>query len=73
MIDGSTKLIAHIGYPTESFKAPMIYNPYFEKCGINAVVVPMGCRAGDYPAFLRLLEQPSGRYRTADLRPLEIA
>jgi shikimate dehydrogenase len=55
MIDGSTKLIAHIGYPTESFKAPMIYNPYFEKCGINAVVVPMGCRAGDYPAFLRLL------------------
>lgn len=27
MIDGKTTLIAHIGYPTESFKAPMIYNP----------------------------------------------
>ena len=25
------------------------------------------------PAFLRLLEQPSGRYRAADLTPLEIA
>ena len=55
MIDGRTKLIAHIGYPTESFKAPMIYNPYFEKCGINAMVVPMGCKADDYPAFFRLL------------------
>jgi shikimate dehydrogenase len=55
MIDGGTKIIAHIGYPTESFKAPMIYNPYFEKCGINAVVVPMGCKADDYPAFFRLL------------------
>jgi len=29
MIDGKTKLIAHIGWPTESFKAPMIYNPFF--------------------------------------------
>ena len=25
------------------------------------------------PAFLRLLQQPSGRYRAADLTPLEIA
>jgi shikimate dehydrogenase len=55
MIDGHTKLIAHLGYPTESFKAPMIYNPYFIKHGINAVVVPMGCKAGDYAAFLKLV------------------
>lgn len=55
MIDGRTKLIAHLGYPTDSFKAPMIYNPWFEKCAINAVVVPMGCKADDYPAFFRLL------------------
>jgi shikimate dehydrogenase len=55
MIDGKTKLIAHLGYPTESFKAPMIYNPYFRKHGINAVVVPMGCQAADYAAFLKLL------------------
>ena len=55
MIDGTTKIIAHLGYPTESFKAPMIYNPYFEKRGINAVDVPMGCKADDYPAFFRLL------------------
>ena len=55
MIDGRTKLIAHVGYPTESFKAPMIYNPWFESRGINAAVVPMGCKAEDYSAFFRLL------------------
>ena len=54
-IDGNTELIAHIGYPTHAFKAPMIYNPWFEKAGINAVVMPMSCKAGDYPAFLRAI------------------
>jgi shikimate dehydrogenase len=53
MINGNTELIAHIGFPTHAFKAPMIYNPWFEKAGINAIVVPMGCQAQDYPAFLR--------------------
>jgi shikimate dehydrogenase len=31
----------------------MIYNPYFNEAGINAVVVPMGCTAEHYPAFLK--------------------
>ena len=53
MIRGSTTLIAHIGFPTHSFKAPMIYNPYFEQEGIDAVVMPMGCRPENYPAFLK--------------------
>ena len=55
MISGRTTLIAHIGYPTEAFKAPMIYNPFFEKAGIDAVVMPMGVQAADYPSFLREL------------------
>ena len=55
MINGTTEIIAHIGYPTHTFKSPMIYNPYFEQVGVNAVVVPMGCRSPDYPAFLRSL------------------
>ncbi len=42
MIDGETKLIAHIGYPTASFRAPSIYNPWFRRRGINALVVPLG-------------------------------
>jgi shikimate dehydrogenase len=53
MINGNTELIAHIGYPTHTFKSPMIYNPYFEQQGLNAVVVPMGCQVPDYPAFLK--------------------
>lgn len=53
MIRGSTSRIAHIGYPTHTFKSPMIYNPWFEEAGIDAVVVPMGCQAPDFPAFLK--------------------
>jgi shikimate dehydrogenase len=53
MINGNTEIIAHIGYPTHSFKSPMIYNPYFEQAGINAIVVPMGCQVPEYPAFLK--------------------
>src|SRR6201991_136536 len=55
MITGKTRLIAHLGYPTESFKAPMIYNPWFEMKGIDAVVVPVGVQAPHYPALLRAL------------------
>jgi shikimate dehydrogenase len=55
MISGRTEIIAHLGYPTESFTAPMIYNPWFAHHGIDAVVVPMGVRAADYAAFLRPL------------------
>ena len=54
-INGHTELIAHIGFPTHSFKAPMIYNPWFEKAGVNAKVIPMGCKPEDFPAFLKLV------------------
>ena len=53
MIRGTTELVAHIGYPTHTFKSPMIYNPYFESVGIDAVVVPMGVRAADFPEVLK--------------------
>jgi shikimate dehydrogenase len=53
MITGNTSLIAHIGWPTHAFRAPAIYNPYFEHAQIDCVVVPMGCRAEHYPTFLR--------------------
>lgn len=51
-IDGHTEIIAHIGYPTHAFRAPLIYNPWFAKAGINALVVPMGCQASDYAPLL---------------------
>ena len=58
MITGRGKVIVHVGYPTESFKAPMIYNPWFESKQIDAVVVPMGVTVADFatvmPALLRV-------------------
>src|SRR5205823_12154585 len=53
MITGKTSLIAHIGYPTDTFKAPLIYNPWFDAHGIHGVVVPMGVKTEDYPSTLR--------------------
>ena len=53
MITGNTELIAHIGFPTHAFKAPMIYNPWLEKCGVNAIVVPFGSKPEDFPELLR--------------------
>lgn len=55
LIDGRTELIGHLGYPTHAFKAPMIYNPYFESAGINALVVPMACRPEAFAQSLRAL------------------
>lgn len=55
LINGDTELIAHLGFPTHAFKAPLIYNPYFEACGVNAVVVPMACRAEAFSSVLRSL------------------
>ena len=62
MISGKTTLIAHLGFPTESFKAPMIYNPWFERAGVDAAVVPIGVKADDYATFLPLL------FRTSNVR-----
>jgi shikimate dehydrogenase len=55
VISGTTTLIVHLGDPIAQVKAPTIYNPYFEKHGIDAAVVPMGVRAADYPAVLKAL------------------
>ena len=72
MINGNTELIAHIGYPTHAFKAPMIYNPWFEQAGINAVVVPMGCKAEDYPAFLRSVFKLASSNRQSSVRRMPV-
>lgn len=55
MITGRTRIVAHLGYPTEGFKAPMVYNPWLEAKGVDAVVVPLGIRGEDYADVLRPL------------------
>ena len=73
MIDGRTKLIAHIGHPTETFKSPMIYNPFFEARKINAAVVPMGCKSEDYATFLRLVFRLTNVYGALITMPHKVA
>ena len=48
MISGKSILLPMFGYPTEPFKAPYIYNPWFESKDIDAVVVPMGVKPENY-------------------------
>lgn len=55
LISGRTEIIAHLGVPTESFKAPMIYNPFFADRDVDCVVVPMGCEPEDFAAYLPLV------------------
>lgn len=55
IINGNTEIIGHIGVPTHSFKAPLIYNPWFADQGLDLVVVPMGCEPQDFSSFLPLL------------------
>lgn len=52
VISGNTRLIAHLGYPTASFKAPMIYNPWLANQQVDVKVVPMGVKPEDYAAFI---------------------
>lgn len=72
-ISGKTRLIAHIGYPTESFKAPMIYNPWFEQQGIDAVVVPMGVKAEDYRDTLQVLRRFTNLHGALITMPHKVA
>ena len=48
MLNGETRIIAHLGYPTTTFKSPMIYNPWFEGRGVNAVVVLLGVKSENF-------------------------
>lgn len=57
MISGKTSLLPLFGYPTEAFKAPLIYNPWFEAKGVDTVVVPMGVRPEDFPSVFRSVFQ----------------
>ena len=73
MISGKTTIIAHLGFPTEAFKAPMIYNPYFDSAGIDAVIVPMGVQPDDYTSFLHPLFRLSNVHGALVTMPHKVA
>lgn len=55
MFTGRATLIAHIGYPTDTFASSSLCNPWFERNGWDAAVVPMSARAEGYPDLFRAL------------------
>ncbi|WP_174509960.1 shikimate dehydrogenase family protein [Klebsiella oxytoca] len=55
IISGNTRLIAHLGYPTASFKAPMIYNPWFDHQQVDVKVVPTGVKPEAYATLVPAL------------------
>ena len=44
IITGRIKFIAHIGFPTKSFNAPKILNPYFYSINKDLLVIPTACK-----------------------------
>jgi len=57
MFSGKSILIPLFGHPIEPVKAPYIYNPWFDKHGVDALVVPMGVKPEAYPAALQSVFQ----------------
>jgi shikimate dehydrogenase len=55
VIRGTTRLLALLGDPIAQVKAPMIYNPHFERHEIDAVVVPMGVKTDDFARAFRAI------------------
>lgn len=73
MLSGKSRIIAHVGYPTESFKAPLIYNPWFESRGIDTTVVPLGVKAEDYVPFFERLVRMSNLHGALITMPHKVA
>ena len=71
-LDGYTKRIAHVGYPTGTFKSPLIYNPYFDSIGVNAAVIPLGVRREDGEPSLRAIFRMTNVIGALITMPLKI-
>jgi len=55
MITGSARVLPIFGWPVEQVKAPILFNAYFARHGIDAVVVPMGVRPEHCADLLRAM------------------
>jgi shikimate dehydrogenase len=53
MIHGKTQLLPLFAYPAHAVKAPLIYNPWFEKNGIDVALVPMEVKPDAYASVMK--------------------
>jgi shikimate dehydrogenase len=54
-ISGTTTIFPVIGWPVEQVKAPILFNTYFKRHGIDARVVPLKIAPDAYAAAVRML------------------
>ncbi len=73
MINARTRLIALFGFPIETVKAPMIYNPWFQRQGINAVVMPIGVRPEDYAVTVGAMRRQTNFHGALVTMPHKVA
>jgi shikimate dehydrogenase len=54
-ISGTTRIFPVIGWPVEQVKAPILFNTYFKRHGIDARVVPLKIAPEAYAGAVRML------------------
>ncbi len=52
-ISGSTRVFPVIGWPVEQVRAPLVFNAYFKKYGLDAVCIPMRVCPENYVGFVQ--------------------
>jgi shikimate dehydrogenase len=75
-ISGTTKIFPVIGWPVEQVKAPVLFNAYFKRHGIDARVVPLKIAPDAYAAAVRMLmavENVGGIFVSIPHKPASVA
>jgi shikimate dehydrogenase len=57
MVKGSTKLYIIVGHPISQVKSPEIFNEWFAKKGIDAVMIPLDIAADGLASFVKLFRE----------------
>lgn len=55
MISGTTTIVGLVGHPVAQVKMPSFLNPYFERVGLDAAVVPFDVPPGDLAHYVGVL------------------
>ena len=55
MISGTTEIVGLVGHPVAQVKMPSFLNPYFERVGRDAAVVPFDVPPGDLAHYVAVL------------------
>jgi shikimate dehydrogenase len=57
MVTGTTKVYIIVGHPISQVKAPEVFNAWFEKQGMDAVMIPLDIHADGLASFAKTFRQ----------------